>query len=471
MSQEDIYFYSKINKKKIKKSPILRVQIKKSQKIFSSKSTTNINRNTINLDMPKTTRQKFGYNPLKKYFYRNSMPKHKSSTYFPKNENNKFKLNKKPEEKKIFNRNQDNDLNRYYKTKMKKSNIIKTDFYGENKMELYNNKTDRELYCINCFNKIKNINKNFSQYINSKNSNDYNLQENLSLKQIDEDYINNKVIKNEIRQLAAFNYLKQIKDPKSKKDKLQYLYENSENPFHGLNLQDYLYYNNKTKNENRNNLVLNKISSYNLTQPRKEIIDYYDKVMFQVPLLEKDSHPSAKFKLKYLETLQKQIDETKQLKHNIKKAEQKKEKEELRKYNELTLKIEDEKKHKNKIKYGIIEENNNTMNKIKIEQAQLRRNENILGYQNKLKKFKERQIEYKSFINQQRINEINNMQNWIKENLKQKREQMDDKEKEDKKWKNYLKHYNESFYDNINIDKCAECNLISTNRLYPLQTS
>ena len=36
MSEENISFYTKINKKKLKKGPILRVQFKKFQPIFTS---------------------------------------------------------------------------------------------------------------------------------------------------------------------------------------------------------------------------------------------------------------------------------------------------------------------------------------------------------------------------------------------------------------------------------------------------
>ena len=92
------------------------------------------------------------------------------------------------------------------------------------------------------------------------NSYDFTFQDNLSLNHLDEEYINNKVIQNEKRQLAAYNQLKKYreKNPKSKKDKLQDLYENSEYPFHGLNLQEYLYYNNKKRNENINKIILDK---------------------------------------------------------------------------------------------------------------------------------------------------------------------------------------------------------------------
>ena len=97
--------------------------------------------------------------------------------------------------------------------------------------------------------------------------------------------------------------------------------------------------------------------------------------------------------------------------------------------------------------------------------------ENINGYKNKIKKFKEKQNLYVNFINQQRINEINNLQNWINENLKQKKEQLNLKQNEDKKWRNYHKKFNESFNDNIKVEKCAECNLFFNNRLQKFHKS
>ena len=471
MSEENIPFYTKINKKKLKKGPILRVQFKKFQPIFTSKSTTNINRNIINLKIPQITRRTIENDSLKQYFYKNRIKKYNSSKYLPKHETDKYKIRKKSNEINTLDKIKDNNLTKYQKKKVKKLNEIKNNFNDENIIKNYNDKSEMELYCRNCINKKLNLKKNLTKYMNSNNSYDFNLHENITLKQLDEDYITDKIIQNERRQLAAFNYLKayQDKNPKSNKDKLQYINENSEYPFIGLNLQDYLYYNNKKRNEKINKLVIKNISSYNLSQPRKEINDYYNKVMFQAPLLEKDYRPSNKYKMKYIETLQKQIDEDKKLKLNKKKEEQKKEKTEINKYNELFLKIDAERRNKNMVKYNLIKENNNNMNKIKKEKDESNRKEDIHIYQNRLRKLKERENEYKTFINQQRLNEINNLQNWIDENMKQKREQMNKKEKEDMRWKKYLKQMTDSFHDYSQADKCAECNIIYTNRLYPLQ--
>jgi hypothetical protein len=316
-----------------------------------------------------------------------------------------------------------------------------------------------------------NLQKNLSHYLNLNNSYNFSLHNNLSLKQLDEDYISNKIFENEKRQLAAFNHLKSIKElnPVSKKDKLQFINENCENPFHGLNLQDYLYYNNKMKNEKINKLVLSNVTSYELNEPRKEIFDYYNKVMFQTPLLEKDERPSNQYKMRYIKTLQNQIDEKKKEKINKKKAEIKKEKKELNEYNKILSNIRKSEKQKKLIKRNIIYENNSNMSNIKRENDKTDRSNILKGYQNRMKIFKEQQKEYKSFINQQRINEINNIQSWINENKKIKNYQMNKEKRDDLRWKNYLKKYNETFTENTKADKCYECNLIYTNRLYPLQ--
>jgi hypothetical protein len=329
---------------------------------------------------------------------------------------------------------------------------------------------------MNCINKIKNIDKNISKYQNLNNSSDYTLGDNISLltlKQLDEDYINNKILQNEKRQLAAFNNLKKFraKNSLSSKEKLQYIYENSEYPFYRLNLQDYLYYRNKKKNEKRNELILNNSNLYDISRPRKEIIDYYNKVMLQTPILEKDTRPSENYKMKYIETLQKQIDEKNKKKLNQKIFEQKKETEGLNKQNELWFKFNENQNEKKLNIQNIIDENNSNMNNMKKEKDESNKNDIIKGYQKRLSIFKERQKEYKSFINEQRKNEINNLQNWINENLKLKKERRNKKETEDMNWKKYMNNFNKSFNDNTKGDKCDECNLIFTGRLYPLNNS
>ena len=228
MSEEDISFYSKINNTKIKKGPILRVQQKKANKMVNSKSMTNINRNYFNLKMPKTMK-KLETDLINKYIHKKPMKKYDSLTYFPKSEI--YHNNKTITEGKIWT-NKDDDNKKEKFDKRKKINKDKNNFNDENKIKIDNDKNQQEpdLYCINCINKKMNIKKNLYKYLKRNNSYDFTLEKNFSLSQLDEDYINNKIIQNERRQLAAFNQLKKYKEknPKSKKDKLQELYENSE---------------------------------------------------------------------------------------------------------------------------------------------------------------------------------------------------------------------------------------------------
>ena len=448
---------SYINLTKTKKSPILRVQIKKAKKIINSNSTKNINRNCLQLGIPQTSRKKENIYPIKKLYIRNKLNKSNSITSF-----NRYRRRDSMDEKekaKYLN---------YIKLKKDKVKYIRN---NDDTDEESTEKTERELYCMNCINKKLNLKKNLSQILNLNKSYNFSLNNSLELKQLDEDYISNRIFENEKRQIAAFNHLKLIKErnPVSKKDKLQYINENSEYPFHGLNLQEYLYYNNKMKNEKINKLVLDNMTSYELTHPRKEIFDYYNKVMFQTPLLEKDTRPSHQYKMRYIKTLQNQIDEKKKEKIDKKRSEQKKEKKELYEYDKILSKINKKEKQKRLIKRNIIYENNTNMSNIKKENEETDRSNLLRGYQRRLKIFKERQKEYKSFINQQRINEINNIQNWINENKKIKNYQMSKEKRDDLRWKNYLKKFNDSFTDNTKVDKCYECNLVYTNRLYPLQ--
>ena len=446
---------SYINLTKTKKSPILRVQIKKAKKIINSNSTKNINRNCLQLDIPQTSRRNESIYPIKKLYIRNKLNKSNSITSF-----NRYRRKDSMDDK---------EKEKYLNyIKLKKD---KVKYKRNNDDEESTEKTERELYCMNCINKKLNLKKNLSQILNLNKSYNFSLNNSLELKQLDEDYISNRILENEKRQIAAFNHLKLIKErnPVSKKDKLQYINENSEYPFHGLNLQEYLYYNNKMKNEKINKLVLDNMTSYELTHPRKEIFDYYNKVMFQTPLLEKDTRPSHQYKMRYIKTLQNQIDEKKKEKINKKMSEQKKEKKELYEYDKILSKINKKEKQRRLIKRNIIYENNTNISNIKRENDETDRYNLLRGYQNRVKIFKERQKEYKSFINQQRINEINNIQNWINENKKIKNYQISKEKRDDLRWKNYLKKFNDSFTDNTKVDKCFECNLIYTNRLYPLQ--
>jgi hypothetical protein len=332
-------------------------------------------------------------------------------------------------------------------------------------------KIKNDYYCINCYNRklmLKNKKNPFNNVNKSYNPNYF--YKTLELKKLDEDYIYNKVLQNEEKQLKAFNHLKQQKDKKSNKEKLQYINENEDNPFIGLNLQEYLYYNNKKKNEQLNNTMIDNINSYNLD--RKAVRDYYDVVQYQIPILEKDFGPSNKYKVKYIETLKKQMDDKIKEKNENRRLKIETEIEENKKLNEYLKKLKNDENRQKALKQKMIYDNNKFMEEFINKQKENKKKESIDGKNEKMRKFNKNQIDYKKFINQQRINEINSLQKWLNENMNQKKKQKNDEMNEQKKWDNYNKEYIRTFYDNTYAEKCANCNATyPIDKLYPLPKS
>ena len=333
-------------------------------------------------------------------------------------------------------------------------------------------KIETDYYCINCYNqKMIPYNKEKIPFKNLNKSFDANYyHRTLQLKKIDEDYINKKVMKNHEKQLLAFNLLKndKVRNQKSTIEKLQYINENEDNPFIGLNLQDYLYYKNKKKNENLNKTMINHINSYKYEKPRKAIRDYYKYVQYKIPLLEKKFGPSDKYKMKYIETLKKQMSDKEKEKKELKKLQIKTEMDENKQYKDYINKLEQDEREQKRLKQRIMYENNKYLEEFKKKRNGERKKEMIVGGENKLKKFNENQKDYKKFINQQRINEINSLQNWINENLKQKQKKINKKNKEEKKWDDYNKEFIRTYDDITYAEKCSNCNATYTiDKLYP----
>ena len=160
--------YSFINLTKTKKSPILRVQIKKAQKIINSKSTKNINRNFFHLDVPQTTRKNDDFIPIKKLYIRNNLNRCNSITSF-----NRFT------KKDNMSKGEKEKYKNYIKLKQGKIKYIRNN--NDSTEEENREKTEQELYCMNCINKKMNLQKNLSHYLNLNNSYNFSLHNNLSL--------------------------------------------------------------------------------------------------------------------------------------------------------------------------------------------------------------------------------------------------------------------------------------------------
>ena len=387
------------------------------------------------------------------------------------NDNNEFKINKAESciDKDLINNLRSNNNIYNYKTKKVETKLRKKYLsIDDSNPGLTTPKNDPNYYCIKCYNRkliphdntklpFKNLNKSYdAQYYNSV----------LELKKIDEDHICNRVLKNEERQLKAFNNLKQenIKNSNNHKAKLQYINENEDNTLIGLNLQDYLYYNNKKNNEFLNNSMIENIKLYNVNKPRKAVKDYYKKVQYQIPILEKSLEPSDKYKSNFIETLKNQINDKAREKNTLHKLKLQTEFEENKKYSEYLSKLKRDENEQKRLKRKMLLDNNNFMKEYQNQKDQLQRKDNQYGSYYRQQMFQQNQKDYQNFVRQQKINEIISLQNWINENIRQQQKKMNNEFNDTKRWDEYNKEYQRKYYDNTHGEKCAEC-----NALYPME--
>ena len=163
------------------------------------------------------------------------------------------------------------------------------------------------------------------------------------------------------------------------------------------------------------------------------------------------------------------MDDKEKEKNEMKKLKIKTEMEENKKYNEFLSKLKKDEKEQKKMKQKIMFENNKYLEEYQKKRNEIRKKERLDGADDKVKKFNRNQNDYKYFINQQRINEINSLQNWINENMKQKQKKIKKENNEDKKWVDYNKEFNRKYYDNTYAEKCANCNATyPMDKLYEL---
>ena len=466
------------------KSPLTRVQQKKTLKRQSSVKNLDSNYLARTIDIGNNNYPKKNQNNLlkkidfkiKNLFNYNPLNKSKSLTnykdYCLKSQNfpkKKSHIRRNTNDSTLYQiKNNTIDVPVNYCKFIKKKSLSKP---RKTSRDNFKHKIETDYYCINCYNrKLFKNNKTKIPFKNLNKSNAPNYyHKTLELKQLDENYINNKVLKNQERQLLVFNLLKKEKDenPKSTTEKLQYINENEDNPFIGLNLQDYLYYKNKNKNEILNKTIINNINSYKLEKPRKAVNDYYKNVQFQIPILEKKFGPSDKYKIKYIETLKKQISDKENEKKELKNLKIKTEMEENKKYNEYLVKLEQDEHDQKILKQKIMYDNNKYLEEIKKKRDEIKKKEENEGRDDKYKIFNKNQRDYKYFINQQRINEINSLQKWINENMKQKQKKFIKEKNEDKKWDDYNREFNKSFNERTYAEKCENCNsMYPINKLY-----
>ena len=356
-------------------------------------------------------------------------------------------------------------------------------FLGKN-LEKNNNKSflnkslpnqennDDNLYCINCYNREMALrNKKFRPIKKNRSSEMFNFNHAFDLlRKIDSDYLNDKILNNQERQMIAYNNLdKCLKEKPDKKNELQYINEYTDNPTIGLNLQDEGYYRNKKRNDLVQSFVNDNLNLYNINKPRKAIRDYYNKVQFDMPLLESNFGPSKKYKLRYIDILKKQMEDAENKKKNERDERIKQEKDANDKYNKFLRKQEETDKifreRKKKILYDVVK----NQKKEKNEKKYYENYDEKCGNEKKKQMIANNNREYLKFINKQKMQDTQGLNKWIYKNNKMNKKKNRDEIEEDEKWKNFDLRYIDKCKNGLDLERCADCNAnYPIDKLYKL---
>ena len=349
----------------------------------------------------------------------------------------------------------------------------KTPIHRNSKSMINNNNTTKNnnnfyyLICKNCFDKNKAI-KNLKKIKNQGDKKDllnktfnqinpYIFQDEMN--QENKNRIINKMKERENKINIVKNKLEydKLNNPTAK-EALQIKNENSIDPLNNQKNIDPRYEKTKKRYENKERLILNNRDSYNINQPRKAIQDYYNKVQYEVPILEYSLGMSEECKQNYINELKKQI---KEKNDNLKREQneqllnEKKANKEYINYLKYTFNKDNYDKYKKQKEFN--EDNNKLIEFKKRKEEEEKNNRKI--YEKKLNEQINKEIEQEYYDNlNKRLDEIEQFNFWQKEAEKLK-EKEKEKEKEDrKKWKNYEEEFEIKCIHGNNIYKCSICN-------------
>ena len=271
----------------------------KDYKKYTNKSYINNNINSIssrnNYLFKRNNSQNFG----SKYPF--NLDRNLSLTYFCNNNNNK-KNDKIPLKK--------NKLNGLYKKRRNSLDKNK----GERKSEEYFYK----LICNNCYNnkiatknlkkqppeKKELLNKTFTK------ANPFFFQDKMN--DVHNDKINKKIKELEKLQKQALDNLAKyhIQNP-SNVEKLQKSNEFSINPLNSSEKEDPRLIKTQKNYDKKEDFINKNKDLYNIDKPRKAIRDYFNKCLYQVPVIEEEYHINPEYKKEFNKELKKQIEEKK----------------------------------------------------------------------------------------------------------------------------------------------------------------
>ena len=329
------------------------------------------------------------------------------------------------------------------------------------------------LICRNCYNRRLNTQK-FSRDLNNPSQKE---KLNLTFNRINPYYFYDKMerchndkkqdkVKNreEITK-KVINNLEEIKrNNPSQKENLQYNNEYSPN---GLNFnpkKDPRYEKVKNNYDLKEKILQQQRNLYNINynEPRKAIKEYYDKIMYEIPVQEPKYEMSNEVKKNYITDLKNQIIEKEEYEKNEKRIEKEIENKANENYNrylndklfhDRLKKMEEQKRLKDynekmiNLKKEKEEEEKNYKKDFQRRLSQRIKRENDEEYYNKMLT---------------KIKNIEQMKNWMNEAMDKKIQKKKEEEKEKEKWKNYSEEFEIKCQHGNNIYRCSIC-----NRIYP----
>ena len=406
------------------------------------------------LKMTTTYRIDYGYD---KNNPKNSYPRYSFND--DKNQPRQNKLEGKALSQKNSSTRNVNKLNDLYKRKRNSS--VKNN--GESAAENYFYK----LICNNCYNnkiatknlkeqpvgKKEKLNKTFNKV------NPFYFQD--KMKEMQKEKIDKKIKELEKLQKQALDKLAKYKSQNpSDKEKLQKENEYSINPLNDCEKEDPRSIKAKINYDNKENFINKNKDLYQIDKPRKAINDYYNKCIYQVPVLEEEYHVDPEYKKEVNKELKKQIEEKKNNKRKKKDEEIKEEKDANKKMNEYLEYVKKKNKEEKNKKYEEICNKNKILNDFK-KNKEKEEKESTKKYYNEFnKKMKVEDEKKKEKNRQKKLNDINKLQNWLKEFEDIKNDKKKEEKEENDKWNNYAKEFSSKCKHGLDVSRCAICNKI-----------
>jgi len=279
------------------------------------------------------------------------------------------------------------------------------------------------------------------------------------MKDLYKDKIQHRLKELEKIQRQALNNLAKLKiENPTGVEKLQKQQELSVNPMVAHEREDPRVGKTLRAYDMKENFINENRDLYQVNKPRKAVNDYYNKCVYQVPVLEKEYIVDPKYIKQVSIDLREQIEENKINKKKRREEEIKTERISNKKMNDYNEFISRKNKEQRKNYLNEFYKKSKLVDnyrKLKDEQEQKNRKDYIDQINRRMKKEDE---EKKNKYRENKINNINKLQTWKKNFENDKKNKKIEKEEENHKWHNYSQDYiSKCIHGNI-VTKCSLCN-------------